>query len=177
MTVKIKHNKGHVLYKALGYDHCECIDSRMQWLSLLPRTPTSSPPRHVPAIPAPLSPPTSPLPCTPPFVTHSPTPFATYAPLRHARPPPTEFLTHACENITFPQLLLRTVTTWRNVKSKTRTSSFEDIAVLESQINECASFCAGKKNSQQETLWFLFLLLLRYFLRCFPPLGAFAHVF
>ena len=25
------------------------------------------------------------------------------------RPPWTEFLTHACENITFPQLLLRTV--------------------------------------------------------------------
>ena len=22
MTVKIKHNKAHVLYKALGYDHC-----------------------------------------------------------------------------------------------------------------------------------------------------------
>ena len=27
----------------------------------------------------------------------------------HARPPQTEFLTHACENITFPQLLLRAV--------------------------------------------------------------------
>ena len=24
MTVKIKHNKAHVLYKALGYDHCNC---------------------------------------------------------------------------------------------------------------------------------------------------------
>ena len=42
---------------------------------------------------------------------------AMHAP-RHAHPsathaPPllwTEFLTHACENITFPQLLLRTVT-------------------------------------------------------------------
>ena len=23
MTVKIKHNKAHVLYKALGYNHCD----------------------------------------------------------------------------------------------------------------------------------------------------------
>ena len=85
--------------------------SRMQWLSLLPRTPTPSPP-PMHATHAPLSPPTSLLSCMPPFVTHSPTPFATYAPLRHAQPPsPTEFLTHACEKITFPQLLLRTVTT------------------------------------------------------------------
>ena len=29
---------------------------------------------------------------------------------RQTPPPRTEFLTHACENITFPQLLLRTVT-------------------------------------------------------------------
>ena len=31
------------------------------------------------------------------------------APLPHTAPPWTEFLTHACENIIFPQLLLRTV--------------------------------------------------------------------
>ena len=37
----------------------------------------------------------------PPFTTHAP-PFAAHA-------PQTEFLTHACENITFPQLLLRAV--------------------------------------------------------------------
>ena len=34
---------------------------------------------------------------------------------RNSHPPPwTEFLTHACENITFPQLLLRTVMNARN---------------------------------------------------------------
>ena len=51
-------------------------------------------PRH--ALPTPRH--TCPLPCKIP---------------RHTRPPPppwTEFLTHACENMTFPHLLLRTVT-------------------------------------------------------------------
>ena len=42
-----------------------------------------------------------PLPCMPP--SHHACPPAMHAPLW------TEFLTHACENITFPQLLLRTV--------------------------------------------------------------------
>ena len=48
----------------------------------------------------------TPLPCMPP-ATHTPT---THTPLP-CMPPPlwTEFLTHACENITFPQLLLRTI--------------------------------------------------------------------
>ena len=73
---------------------------------------------------------------------HARPPPATHAPLRHTRPsvphtPPlprtpllrhaclplchacpllcTEFLTHTCENITFPQLLLRTVKTWCSV--------------------------------------------------------------
>ena len=58
--------------------------------SLLPRTPPA----------------TRPLPCMPPTMQPPP---ATHAPLHHARPPWTEFVTHACENITFPQLLLRTV--------------------------------------------------------------------
>ena len=48
----------------------------------------------------------------------SPPPFAMHTPLCHTRPPPftmhtpmwTEFLKHPCENITFPQLLLQTVT-------------------------------------------------------------------
>ena len=58
--------------------------------------------------------PHTPLPHTHPC--HTCLPLATHAPL--PRMPPchtphpmwTEFLTHACENITFPQLLLRTVT-------------------------------------------------------------------
>ena len=57
----------------------------------------------------------SPPPCKP-RATHDPLPHThpchacppTHAPY-HACPPWTEFLTHACENITFAQLLLRTV--------------------------------------------------------------------
>ena len=45
------------------------------------------------------------LPCTPPAMQ---SPSATLAPTMHA-PLWTEFLTHACENITFPQFRLRTV--------------------------------------------------------------------
>ena len=69
-----------------------------------------------------------PLPCTPPchahnhamhtphsphmpLICHACPLFATHAPFPSPRMPPprTEFLTQACENITFPQLLLRTV--------------------------------------------------------------------
>ena len=59
------------------------------------------------------------LPCTPPAMhaphacplpqmSHFPHPVM-HAPLPHMHPLWTEFLTHACENITFPQLLLLTV--------------------------------------------------------------------
>ena len=48
------------------------------------------------------------LPRMPP-VMHAPLP-CTHPPAMHA-PPWTEFLTHSCEIITFPQLLLRLVTT------------------------------------------------------------------
>ena len=44
--------------------------------------------------------------CPPLFAMH--VPFAMYVPLCHAHPP-VDRMTDACENITFPQLLLRTV--------------------------------------------------------------------
>ena len=52
----------------------------------------------------------TPSPCMPPYTTH--------APLCHACPPlphthPMDRMTDACENITFPQLLLRTVKIWQ----------------------------------------------------------------
>ena len=100
-------------------------------LPCMPPLPCTPPPCHTcpPAMhaPPPHTPPchTCPLPCMPPHHTHTP---ATHAPLTctpppcHTCPQPcthplpctspppwTEFLTHACENITFPQLLLRTV--------------------------------------------------------------------
>ena len=88
----------------------------LQWLSLLP---CMSPPCH-----------TCPLPYTPPPIMHAPIhhacppPFTMHAPLHHACPPPLPHMPpfchvcppvdrrmiHACQNITFPQLLLRTVT-------------------------------------------------------------------
>ena len=61
-----------------------------------------------PAMHAPL-PHTPTLPCMPPTLTHTWPLHYTYAALHHACPLWTDFLTHACENITFPQLLLRTV--------------------------------------------------------------------
>ena len=59
-----------------------------------------SPATHAPLPYTPLTYHTHPLPCMPPCHIH---PTAMHA------PPRSEFLTHACENITFPQLLLRTV--------------------------------------------------------------------
>ena len=64
------------------------------------------------------------LPHMPSFDTHAPLhhtcpPFAMHAPPSPCTPPPpwTEFLTHTCENITFPQQLLRTVmTTYKECK-------------------------------------------------------------
>ena len=46
----------------------------------------------------------------PPFTMHAPFTLHREYPLRHApAPPPVDRMTDACENITFPQLLLRTV--------------------------------------------------------------------
>ena len=82
----------------------------------LPHTPPSAMHTPLPCMsPLPCTPPAiyAPLPHTPPCQIH---PLATYTP-HHACPPIThippwtEFLTHACENITFPQLRLRTVIT------------------------------------------------------------------
>ena len=93
-----------------------------QWPSLLPRMPPPPPHHacppipntrtamHTPAthtLPLPSMPPFTmptplphmpPLPCTPPFATQPPPP-----------PPTVDRMIDACENITFPQLLLRTV--------------------------------------------------------------------
>ena len=59
-----------------------------------------------------------PLPCIPPLpcmLSPPHVPPAMHDPLPRMLPPPTppwtEFLTHTCENITFPQLLLQTVLT------------------------------------------------------------------
>ena len=72
--------------------------------SPMTRTPCNAHPHH-----------TCPLQCIPPIMRtsamHTPChacPPATHAPSRLW----TEFLTHACENITFPQLLLRAVIKW-----------------------------------------------------------------
>ena len=70
---------------------------------------------------------------TPPQLPHMPPPRITPAmhapctPSCHTCPPHlwTEFLTHACENITFPQLLLRTVTICKpTIQTKNFPSSF-----------------------------------------------------
>ena len=73
------------------------------------------PPSHMPSLPCMPPPPRMPsLPHMPPPATHAPPAMHTPPPhmsLLPSMPPPpwTEFLTHACENITFPQLLLRMV--------------------------------------------------------------------
>ena len=96
----------------------------MQWLSFLPRMPPSHAPPTPPCMPTyHTCPPaahaphhTCHLPCTS-SLPYTPPPPPCMAPSQNAPshacpslPPPwAEFLTHACENITFPQLLLRTV--------------------------------------------------------------------
>ena len=89
-------------------------------LSWMPPALHAPPPCTPPAMHAPL-PCTHPLPCTPPcyacpLAMHTPPchavpPLPCMPPLPHTPPPIlwTEYLTHVCENITFPQLLLRTV--------------------------------------------------------------------
>ena len=77
-----------------------------------------SPTTHTPCHAQPPSPHMPPLPRTSPFATHAP-PLPHMPHLCHAHPlpqyplpcmpPPVDRMTDACENITFPQLLLRTV--------------------------------------------------------------------
>ena len=70
------------------------------------------------------------LSCIPPFPTHPHTPFTMHTSFAmDALPLWTEFLTHAYENITFPQLLLQTVITfneqkWENYYRKRRSISW-----------------------------------------------------
>ena len=66
---------------------------------------------HAPSQTGPLHPTCSPLPHMPPFAMHAPLchthpPLPMHAPLCHT---PMDRMTDTCENITFPQLLLRTV--------------------------------------------------------------------
>ena len=58
MTIKIKHNKAHVLYKALGYDHCyfrKCKESSKTLHWKLP-THTPAPQSHPNPNPTPPAP-------------------------------------------------------------------------------------------------------------------------
>ena len=86
--------------------------------SLLPCTTHT----HLPLMPPPHTPPAMHAPChthpLPTMCTHLPAMHAPpcHAHPCHAHPPPwTEFLTHACENITFAQLLLRMVINWNDL--------------------------------------------------------------
>ena len=82
-----------------------------------------------------------PLPCMSP-TTHAPTthtplphmPPAMYALLPCMPPPCTELLTQACENITFPQLLLRTVMTVLNL------STLSKSGMLKQSIHQMSLF-------------------------------------
>ena len=100
-----------------------------------PPLPCTSPAMHTPVMHAPCHayPPATYAPChTHPHPPSMHDPPATHAP----RPLWTEFLTHACENITFPQLLLRTV----KINNKSY-ATLTDLISLSIEVEEINSEC------------------------------------
>ena len=111
---------------------------------VLPASVAVSPAGMSPAMHAPL-PCIPPQPCMPPFTMHTP--------LHYAYPPEQNFLTHACESITFPQLLL-----WAVINKK---NNYFYTEALWSGSNHIRVICWPRSDLGQQEMWDLFRCFLK----------------